>query len=102
MLLGYFASANYSINIAYAMQQVYMAPFAQDDWRVNNKLTLNLGVRWDYESPFTERFNRIIANFCTTCSNPIQSSVSGLTTNGGLQFVTSGNRFLYQRDLHNW
>jgi hypothetical protein len=102
MLLGYFASANYSINIAYAMQQVYMAPFAQDDWRVNNKLTLNLGVRWDYESPFTERFNRIIANFCTTCSNPVQNSIAGLTTNGGLQFVTPSNRFPYQRDLHNW
>ena len=102
MLLGYFASANYSINISYATQQTYMAPFVQDDWRVNNKLTLNLGARWDYESPFTERFNRLIANFCTTCSNPIQSSVSGLATNGGLQFVNSNNRFPYQRDLHNW
>jgi len=45
--------ANYNINIAYALQQVYMAPFAQDDWRFSDKLTLNLGMRWDYESPFT-------------------------------------------------
>jgi hypothetical protein len=102
MLLGYFTTANYSINIAYAMQQVYMAPYVQDDWRVNNKLTLNLGGRWDYESPFTERYNRMISSFCTTCSNPLQSSVSGLTLNGGLQFVNSGNRNPYPRDLHNW
>lgn len=102
MLLGYFSAANYSINIAYAMQQLYQAPFVQDDWRVNNKLTLNLGVRWDYESPFTERYNRMIAGFCTTCTNPLQSSVSNLTLNGGLQFVSGSKRFPYSRDLNNW
>lgn len=37
---------------------VYMA----DDWRATRKLTINLGVRWDYFSPFTEVANRW-ANF---------------------------------------
>ncbi|HEX4039498.1 MAG TPA: TonB-dependent receptor [Acidobacteriaceae bacterium] len=102
MLMGYFATANYNVNIAYAMQQIYAAPFVQDDWRLSNKLTLNLGGRWDYESPFTERFNRMISNFCTTCANPLQSSVSGLALNGGLQFVSPSDRYPYPRDLHNW
>lgn len=102
MMLGYFSTANYSINIAYAMQQVYAAPFVQDDWRVNDKLTLNIGGRWDYESPFTERYNRMISSFCTTCANPLQSSVSGIALNGGLQFVNSSDRFPYPRELHNW
>lgn len=102
MLLGYFSSANYSINIAYAMQQKYLAPFVQDDWRVNEKLTVNLGVRWDYESPLTERYNRLVSDFCTTCTNPLQSSVSGMTLNGGLQFASPNNRFPYQQDMHNW
>lgn len=102
MLLGYFTTANYSINIAYALQQIYSAPFVQDDWRVNNKLTLNLGGRWDYESPFTDRYNRLVSGFCTTCTNPLQASVPGLTLNGGLQYVSSNNRFPYPRDLHNW
>ncbi len=102
MLLGYFTTANYSINIAYALQQVYAAPFVQDDWRVTDKLTLNLGGRWDYESPFTERYNRLISGFCTTCTNPLQASVAGLATPGGLQFVSSGDRHPYQNDLHNW
>ena len=78
MLLGYFTTANYNVSIAYALQQIYIAPYVQDDWRVNNKLTLNLGGRWDYESPFTERYNRLISSFCTTCANPLQVSVSGL------------------------
>jgi hypothetical protein len=101
MLLGYFSSANFNDSIAYATQQIYMAPFAQDDWRVNSKLTVNLGVRYDYESPLTERFNRLISGFCITCQNPLQSAVSGLTLNGGLQFVGPGDRWPYPRDTHN-
>jgi hypothetical protein len=101
MLLGDFTTANYNIGIAYALQQIYMAPYLQDDWRVNNKLTLNLGVRYDYESPLTERFNRLISGFCFTCANPLQASVSGLTLNGGLQFVSPSSRFPFPHDTHN-
>ncbi|HEY4355103.1 MAG TPA: TonB-dependent receptor [Acidobacteriaceae bacterium] len=100
-LLGYFSSVSYNISAAYALQQIYMAPFIQDDWRIGNRLTLNLGLRYDYESPFTERYNKQAANFCTTCTSPLQASVSGLTLNGGLQYTGSGNRYPYPRDLNN-
>lgn len=36
--------------------------FFQDDFRVNSKLTLNLGVRYEYGRPIVEKFNRL-ANF---------------------------------------
>lgn len=35
------------------------AAYFTDDFRTNARLTLNLGVRWDYEAPMTERFGRL-------------------------------------------
>lgn len=101
ILLGFPSGGSYAISPEYAFQQKYIAPFAQDDWRLTPKLTLNLGIRWDYESPYTERHNRLNSSFCTTCTNPLQAKVADFTLNGGLQFVSSSNRFPYPRDLNN-
>ena len=35
-------------------QKVYFASYFQDDWKMTPKLTLNLGVRWDYFGPINE------------------------------------------------
>ncbi len=102
LLLGAFSAASYNITPAYALQQIYAAPFVQDDWRATQKLTVNLGLRWDYESPFTERYNKQVSSFCLTCKNPLQASVPGLPLNGGLQFTSGADRFPYPRDLNNF
>ena len=36
------------------------AAYLTDDWRVGSSLTLNAGVRWEYEAPVTERFDRLV------------------------------------------
>jgi hypothetical protein len=95
LMLGTYTSTTYNIAASYALQQIYIAPWVQDDWRVNHKLTVNLGLRWDLESPYTERYNKLVTTFCTTCVNPLQTSVSGLPLYGGLQYTNSSNRNPY-------
>lgn len=46
-------------------EKMYVAPYFQDDWKVNAKLTINMGVRWDYFGPINEQ-NGGQANFVPT------------------------------------
>ncbi|HUQ91020.1 MAG TPA: carboxypeptidase regulatory-like domain-containing protein [Bryobacteraceae bacterium] len=39
--------------------QRYKSGYFQDDWRVNNRLTLNIGVRYEYTSPYGEKWGNI-------------------------------------------
>ncbi len=34
--------------------------FVTDDWRLNSRLSLNIGIRWDFQAPVTEKYNRLV------------------------------------------
>jgi hypothetical protein len=42
-----------------ALKNAYWAGYMQNDWKVNRDLTLNLGVRYEFQGPITDRFNRL-------------------------------------------
>jgi len=61
-LLGFVDSGNISTTNFVSSQKVAYAGYAQDDWKVTPKLTVNIGVRYELWSPIGERFGRQ-ANF---------------------------------------
>jgi hypothetical protein len=89
LLLGTGTSGNTLIqnwkNVA--SQSFYLAGYAQDDWRVTQKLTLNLGVRYDFDTPRTERYDRM-NYFDPEAKSPLADRVSAFPDlRGGLVFV---------------
>jgi len=88
VLLGIPSSATAGINVASAITLKYNALFFKDDWKMNRKLTVNLGIRWDKEGSPTERYN-IFDNF-----DPAASSVTvpGLNVHGGLSYPGANGR----------
>jgi len=86
-LLGYPASAFVDRNIAPAQRNQYFAVFFQDDFKVSQRLTLNLGLRWDYETPAVERYNRALRGLDFSAASPIASKVAGLNLKGAVQFA---------------
>ncbi len=57
--------------------------YAQDDWHALPKLTLNLGVRYDVFTPFTEIHNSL-SNFDPVCVCIIQAGVNGVSRSAGV------------------
>ena len=51
------------MNTRPALQQRGLSVFVQDDIRVTSKLKLNVGLRWDYAAPVTDRFNALSRGF---------------------------------------
>ncbi len=91
-LLGTPSSGSSGYNLLGVYQEHYFAPWAQDDWRISRKLTLNLGLRWDFNLPPVERYNRMDRGFNPTVASPVNSLINqqqfpGYMVTGGLQFA---------------
>ena len=86
-----------------AANSFYWAGYAQDDWRLNPKLTLNLGLRYDLDVPRTERYNRM-NYFDPEAPSPLAQQVPGFPNlKGGVVFVgvDGRNRYQYNWDTNN-
>jgi hypothetical protein len=86
------SSSSIPTNVTLFYSARYTALYFQDDWRYTPKLTFSLGVRWDYERPTTERFNRIFSRYnatapqtaATGAAEPVYAAVYGASGTANL------------------
>ena len=90
LMTGYVDNwSRYEIPPFTATRNYQFGGFIQDNWRVSGKLTLNLGFRYDVETPRTERYNQM-TYFDPAAASPI--SVPGLNLHGAVEFAgVNGN-----------
>jgi carboxypeptidase family protein/TonB-dependent receptor-like protein len=103
ILTGYAHDASLHLVPAVADKSKETAFYVQDDWKVTPKLTVNIGLRYEWSTPYTERYNRLQFNDFTGdtgISIPYDRDGSGLfpqfgqigAIRGTSLFPTSGHR----------
>ena len=86
-LLGLPATGNQETIVPLTLYHHYGAAFFQNDWRVNSRLVLNLGLRWDFETG-TGESNGQVTNFDLNAPSPIQGQQNTAVTD---RFVAALN-----------
>lgn len=103
-LLGFGSGGYVTIDYPTCQSAAYAGVYINDDWRVNKKLTLNFGVRWDADIPRTDRFNRInwmdLNAPAPIASNP-QVKAAFPQLMGLMRFAGPGDRTPYNGDWNN-
>jgi hypothetical protein len=96
---NYWADFLFGTTNAYSLANFYEAHltqnmhsvYAQDDWKVSPSLTLNLGLRWEYGSPYSDLYNRI-SNF-DPISQTVLTTTPGAVAGNGITPVSLGGTY---------
>lgn len=86
LLMGNPASASGFLSTKLTQYLQYYSGFAQDEFRMNPKLTLTYGLRWERETGLKEVNNNLITGFDPNALNSI-SVASGVPTRGAVMFA---------------
>jgi hypothetical protein len=92
--LGNQTSGAVNISAPVAGKQFYRAFYAGDTWKLTNKLTLNLGFRYDLPGPWSERFDRL------TYFNPSAANLTVTGCGGSAGSRCPGDLFLVKTGVN--
>ena len=113
-LLGLPSSGSFDLNTHSTTKSDYYSFFLQDDWRAKSNLTINLGLRWEHETPTVEKYNRVINGFDPTAINPASAAaaaafnakpvaqLSKFQALGGLTFASAASPNVYTSASSLW
>ena len=92
LLLGYGDNSTGPLNLKppVANKSKETGFYVQDDWKVSSKLTVNLGLRYEWSTPYTERYNRSTFSDFTASSGVTVPGLGDL--NGITVFATPSQR----------
>lgn len=99
MLIGWATGSEYQIEPKAFSRSAYWGFFFQDDWKITEKLTLNLGLRYDFDVPRWELQNRY-SYLDLNADSPIK--LNGQPLKGVLRFNDDNRRSPFDADMNNW
>jgi len=99
MLLGWWGSNQFHIDPKVFTRSAYWGFFLQDDWKITRKLTINLGVRYDFDVPRWETLDRQ-SYWDLDAQSPVKAA--GYNTKGVIKFANSDRRSPFDKDMDNW
>ena len=95
LLLGVPSGGQFTVGPSLALLQKSYNWYLQDDWKITRGLTLNLGVRYEYQTPWKERYNHL-AYFDRSATDPI-TGLKGLMVS-----TTDSHRYASDPQKKNW
>jgi len=74
-LLGVPTSGSIDNNASYYLTRPYYAGYVQDTWRATDSLTLDIGLRYEVQIPYLERYNQMAEQFNISAVNPASNQI---------------------------